>query len=135
MGESSTKGSTITVRLIKSFEYKNIKNMVLHDFDLNMSVPHLKALVLGSINFLSSVLGLSFLPHPSPLCLLFSLSLSLLLLLSLSLSLALSFSLSLCYLTLSTLFCLSLTHSSLFLEVKRSTASTGDQLLSTTSYR
>jgi len=42
-------GITVTVRLIKSFEYKNVKNMIMHDIDLNMSLTHLRGIVLGKI--------------------------------------------------------------------------------------
>lgn len=33
--------TTITVRIIRSFEYRNVTNMVLHDVDLKMTTEDL----------------------------------------------------------------------------------------------
>eukprot|EP00026_Physarum_polycephalum_P018322 Phypoly_transcript_19867.p1 GENE.Phypoly_transcript_19867~~Phypoly_transcript_19867.p1 ORF type:complete len:128 (+),score=25.70 Phypoly_transcript_19867:168-551(+) len=49
MTDAPVTGVTLTIRLIKSFEYKNVKNMILHDVDLNWSLAHLQGVVLGKI--------------------------------------------------------------------------------------
>lgn len=36
---------TVTVRLIRSFEYRNMKNIVLQNVDLDISVDDFKALI------------------------------------------------------------------------------------------
>ena len=42
---STTTTSTITIRIIKSFQYKNIVNVVLHNIDLESSLCSLTALI------------------------------------------------------------------------------------------
>eukprot|EP00128_Syssomonas_multiformis_P017026 Colp12_sorted_trinity150504_noHs@24072 len=41
--------ATVTVRLVKSFEYRTIKNLVLHDVDLSMRVSDFMTLVQQKI--------------------------------------------------------------------------------------
>lgn len=36
---------TVTVRLIRSFEYRNVRNIVLHDVDLSIHVQDFKVLI------------------------------------------------------------------------------------------
>lgn len=37
--------ATVTVRLVRSFEYRNIKSIVLHNVDLDLSVEEFKVLI------------------------------------------------------------------------------------------
>lgn len=39
---------TLTVRVVKSFEYRNVKTVILHDLDLHTKVSELKKMVLES---------------------------------------------------------------------------------------
>lgn len=43
--QSNTDHLTITIRLIRSFEYRNIKNIVLKDIDSNMTINDLKVFI------------------------------------------------------------------------------------------
>ena len=43
----------ITIRLIRSFEHRNIKNLVLKDIDLNMNVRDFKVLINNGNLFIS----------------------------------------------------------------------------------
>ncbi|XP_046846906.1 UPF0538 protein C2orf76 homolog [Xenia sp. Carnegie-2017] len=49
---------TVTVRLIRSFEYRNMKNIVLQNVDLDISVDDFKALISQEIK------KSTFLPPP-----------------------------------------------------------------------
>jgi uncharacterized protein YihD (DUF1040 family) len=41
--------ATLTIRLIKSFEYRTTKNLILRDVDLNWKVSELKQLILSKL--------------------------------------------------------------------------------------
>jgi len=45
---SRDEKSTVTVRLVKNFEYRTIRNLILRDVDLNMATKDLMAHVLES---------------------------------------------------------------------------------------
>lgn len=38
-------GATVTIRLIRSFEYRNVRNIVLRNVDLQVSVNEFKDLI------------------------------------------------------------------------------------------
>lgn len=44
MGEEagSRRSITVTVRLVKNFQYRSVKNLVLHDVDVNWTTEDLK---------------------------------------------------------------------------------------------
>ncbi|KAI8922631.1 hypothetical protein BC831DRAFT_429879 [Entophlyctis helioformis] len=48
-GSCPPSGMTLTIRLIKSFEYRTTKNLVLHNIQSDMLVGDLKALVVSKI--------------------------------------------------------------------------------------
>ena len=49
--EAKTAGATLTVRLIRSFEYRNIKYVVFKDVSLEQTVQHFMDFVVAGKNF------------------------------------------------------------------------------------